>query len=52
MYWAISLCKAGYGAVDLILKYDSDIFMNIMHYETFLNDYGREAQALREEKNG
>lgn len=46
MYWAITLSKAGYGDVNLILSYSSDIFMTIVHHEIFLNDLQAEMRAL------
>lgn len=44
--WAIKLSKAGYGSIDLLLSYQSDIFLDIMDYEDFVIDYDLERQAL------
>ena len=49
LYWAITLSKAGYGDVNLLLSYSSDIFMNILQHESFLVDYAEEARALNTE---
>lgn len=46
MLWAIRLSKAGYGAVDLLLSYPSDIFLNILDYENYSKDFEIEQQAL------
>lgn len=45
-YWCIVLTKAGYGSVDLLKSYGSDIFFNILDYENFVNDYQSELRAL------
>lgn len=49
LYWAITLSKAGYGDVNLLLSYSSDIFMSILQHESFLMDYAEEARALNTE---
>jgi hypothetical protein len=46
MYWAISLSRVGYGDVNLLLSYSSDIFMNIIYHETFLSDLAAETRAI------
>ena len=44
--WAIRLSKAGYGAIDLLLTYSSDIFLNILDYENYTKDFELEQRAL------
>lgn len=46
IYWAITLSRAGYGSVDLLLSYPSDIFMSILYHEVFLNDFSAETRAI------
>ncbi|MBQ2319162.1 MAG: hypothetical protein IIW86_02840 [Clostridia bacterium] len=45
-YWAITLSKAGYGTVPDLLQYPADIFMSLLNYEQFYDDYNAEIRAL------
>lgn len=45
-YWCASLSKAGYGSFDLIKGYDSATLISILDYESFINDFQREAEAI------
>lgn len=42
------MSKAGYGSVDLLLSYPSDIFLDMIDYEDFVVNYGLEQQALNQ----
>jgi hypothetical protein len=46
IHWAITLSKAGYGAVPDLLQYPADLFMAMLNYENFMNDYNAEVRAL------
>ena len=46
IYWAITLSRAGYGSVDLLLSYPSDIFISILNHEVFMNDFSAETRAI------
>lgn len=46
LFWAMKLSKCGYGSVDLLLSYSSDIFLSIMDYEVFVWEYDAERRVL------
>ena len=46
----IILSKAGYGDINLLKSYDAGIFLNMMDYERFINDYSSEVQAMNRSK--
>lgn len=45
------LSKSGYGNIETIKNIDGDTFINLIHYENFLVDYGKAVKALNTKKH-
>ncbi len=44
--WAMKLTKCGYGSITEIKTLDAKTFMDLVHYQNYLDDYTKEFQEL------
>lgn len=44
--WAMKLTKSGYGSIIEIKNLDVKTFMDLVHYQNYLDDYATEFQEL------
>lgn len=48
--WSMRLAKEGYGTITEIKNLDIGTFINLIHYDNFINKYQEEIQALNQKE--
>lgn len=48
--WSMRLAKEGYGTITEIKNLDIGTFINLIHYDNFINKYQEEIQVLNQKE--